>query len=52
MVLLAHKDAKQPTTNYIVRPVQKGTKVFAEKGMTARASVIACHGHVSCGSLV
>ncbi len=31
------EDLKQPITNYIVRPLQRGTKVFAEKGLSSSA---------------
>lgn len=33
----AHEEAKQPITNYIMRPLHKGTKTFAEKPMTSSA---------------
>ena len=33
----AYEEAKQPITNYIVRPLHKGTKTFVEKPMTCSA---------------
>ena len=33
----AYEEAKQPITNYVVRPLHKGTKTFAEKPMTSSA---------------
>ena len=33
----SYEEAKQPITNYIMRPLHKGTKTFAEKPMTSSA---------------
>ena len=33
----AYEDARQPITNYVVRPLNRGSKTFAEKCMTSSA---------------
>ena len=40
------KDLNQPSTNYIVRPLQRGTKVFAEKGMSSSAIASRFNAHL------
>ena len=37
LAVTTYEEAQQPITNYIVRPPQKGTQTFAEKGMTSSA---------------
>ena len=37
LAVQAYEEDMQPITNYFVRPLQKGTKVFAEKGMSSSA---------------
>lgn len=37
LAITAYEEAQQPITSYIVRPLQKGTQTFAEKGMTSSA---------------
>ena len=37
LLVANNEEAKQPITNYIVRPLIKGTQNFAEKGMTSSA---------------
>ena len=37
LAVAAHEDAKHPITNFTMRPLHKGTKVFADKGMTSCA---------------
>ena len=52
LAITAYDKAQQPTTNYIVRPLQKGTQTFAEKGMIFSAiwgrltAHLKIHGHV------
>ena len=37
LAINAYEEAQQPITNHIVRPLQKGTQLFAEKGMSSSA---------------
>ena len=37
LAVSAYEEANQPITNHIVRPLHKGTHIFAEKGMTSSA---------------
>ena len=37
LAITVYQDALQPITNYIVRPVQRGTSTFMEKGMSSAA---------------
>ena len=37
LLVTSSEEARQPITNYIVRPLHKGTHTFAEKGMTSSA---------------
>ena len=37
LLVNASEEAKQPITNHLVRPLQRGTHTFAEKGMTSSA---------------
>ena len=40
------EDLKQPITNYIGRPLQRGTKVFAEKSMSSSAIARRFNAHL------
>ena len=37
LAVTAYEEAQQPITNYLLRPLAKGTQTFAEKGMTSNA---------------
>ena len=37
LAVVAYEEAHQPITNYLVRPLAKGTHTFVEKGMTSSA---------------
>ena len=46
LAAVAYEEAKQPITNYVMRPLHKGTKTFAEKPMTSSAIWARCTLHL------